>query len=132
MSISMPDTFANARHHPDNAHLPLTNRPETILGTTITFLSIAVIAVALRLWGRLRDRLWGWDDFFVLLAAIASCMGDVVVCLSRSISDIAAASTNTSSAKGRAGLALLDAVTRRPDRLLQGIHRDMSNAAIRN
>jgi hypothetical protein len=32
------ETYANARDHPDNANLPTTNRPETILGTTITFL----------------------------------------------------------------------------------------------
>lgn len=38
MSMSTGDTFADPRDHPDNAHLPLTNRPETILGTTITFL----------------------------------------------------------------------------------------------
>jgi hypothetical protein len=38
--------------------------------------------MSLRLWVRFRDRLWGWDDLFVLLAGIASIVGDSFVCLS--------------------------------------------------
>jgi hypothetical protein len=43
----------------------------------------AVFAISLRLWVRFRDRLWGWDDLFVLLAGIASVVGDTFVCLSK-------------------------------------------------
>jgi hypothetical protein len=91
----------NPRDHPDNAHLPNVNRPATIQGVTITFLvsplvhhpkrkttnamwqSMAIIAICLRLWVRIRDRLWGWDDLFVLLAGLASIIGDTFVCLSK-------------------------------------------------
>jgi hypothetical protein len=38
--------------------------------------------MSLRLWARFRDSLWGWDDLFVLLAGIASIVGDSFVCLS--------------------------------------------------
>ncbi|KAF1926009.1 uncharacterized protein M421DRAFT_7509 [Didymella exigua CBS 183.55] len=72
---------ADARSDPRNAHLPSVNHPETILGTTITFLSLAIIAASLRLWSRFRDRLWGWDDAFLFLAALASIAGDSMVCL---------------------------------------------------
>ncbi|KAF1912158.1 hypothetical protein BDU57DRAFT_533057 [Ampelomyces quisqualis] len=65
------------RNHPDNANLPNINQPGTIIGVT----SLAVIAISLRLWVRIRDSLWGWDDFFVLLAGIASILGDTFVCL---------------------------------------------------
>jgi hypothetical protein len=47
---------------------------------------MAVIAICLRLWVRIRDRLWGWDDLFVLLAGLASIMGDTFVCLSKQFS----------------------------------------------
>jgi hypothetical protein len=30
--------FADPRQHPDNASLPNVNRPETIIGVTVTFL----------------------------------------------------------------------------------------------
>ncbi|KAJ4982737.1 hypothetical protein SVAN01_11764 [Stagonosporopsis vannaccii] len=70
-----------ARNDPRNAHLPLVNQPHTILGTTITFLSLAVLAASLRLWSRFRDRLWGWDDAFVFLSVLASLAGDSIVCL---------------------------------------------------
>jgi hypothetical protein len=30
--------FADPRQHPDNANLPNVNRPETIIGVTVTFL----------------------------------------------------------------------------------------------
>jgi hypothetical protein len=39
--------------------------------------------MSLRLWVRIRDRLWGCDDVFVLLAGIASIVGDSMVCLSK-------------------------------------------------
>jgi hypothetical protein len=38
--------------------------------------------MSLRLWVRIRDHLWGWDDAFVLLAGVASIVGDSMVCLS--------------------------------------------------
>ncbi|KAL6154291.1 hypothetical protein ACJBU6_07559 [Exserohilum turcicum] len=74
------DYFTNPKNHPDNAHLPTLNQPATILGITIAFLGVAILTVCLRLWVRLKDRLWGWDDFFVVLAAIASFVGDIMVC----------------------------------------------------
>jgi len=67
--------------NPANANLPLANRESTALGVSIAFLSTAVLAVMLRLWVRLRDRFWGWDDTFVLLACISSIAGDTVVSL---------------------------------------------------
>lgn len=38
--------------------------------------------MSLRLWVRIKDRLWGWDDAFIILAGIASISGDILVCLS--------------------------------------------------
>lgn len=73
--------MTHPRDHPDNAHLPTTNQPATILGTTIAFLGVAFITLCLRLWVRIKDRLWGWDDFFVVLAGVASFFGDIMVCL---------------------------------------------------
>ncbi|OAG19000.1 hypothetical protein CC77DRAFT_1010222 [Alternaria alternata] len=67
--------------HPDNANLPNVNEPETILGLTIAFLSVAIFTLSLRLWFRIKDRLWGWDDLFVVLAAAASFIGDIMVCM---------------------------------------------------
>jgi hypothetical protein len=32
------EIFADPRQHPDNANIPNVNRPETIIGVTITFL----------------------------------------------------------------------------------------------
>jgi hypothetical protein len=32
------EIFADPRQHPDNANLPNVNRPETIIGVTVTFL----------------------------------------------------------------------------------------------
>ncbi|EDU49410.1 conserved hypothetical protein [Pyrenophora tritici-repentis Pt-1C-BFP] len=75
--IVIPDP----RNHPENANLPNVNQPETILGVTLAFLAIAVITLSLRIWIRIRDRLWGWDDFFVILAGIASFVGDILVCM---------------------------------------------------
>jgi hypothetical protein len=40
--------------------------------------------MTLRLWVRVRDNLWGWDDAFVVLAGMASLVGDCFVCLSKS------------------------------------------------
>ncbi|KAF2848643.1 hypothetical protein T440DRAFT_491055 [Plenodomus tracheiphilus IPT5] len=79
MTISSATDSPHA--HPDNANLPSANQPATFLGVTITFLCIAFISLALRLWVRYRDRLWGWDDAFVLLACLTSIVGDVMVCL---------------------------------------------------
>jgi hypothetical protein len=39
--------------------------------------------MSLRLWVRIRDKLWGWDDAFVVFAGIASIAGDSIVCLSK-------------------------------------------------
>ncbi|OAK96931.1 hypothetical protein IQ06DRAFT_48439 [Phaeosphaeriaceae sp. SRC1lsM3a] len=69
------------KDHPDNANLPNINQPATIIGITVTFLSLAVIAICLRLWVRFRDSLWGRDDLFVALAGLASIIGDTFVCL---------------------------------------------------
>lgn len=44
--------------------------------------SIAFLTLSLRLWVRIKDRLWGWDDSFVVLAGIASFCGDIIVCIS--------------------------------------------------
>ncbi|KAH9876632.1 hypothetical protein J1614_003764 [Plenodomus biglobosus] len=71
----------NPHAHPDNANLPSSNQAATILGITISFLGIASLTLALRLWVRFRDRLWGWDDAFVLLACLTSVVGDTMVCL---------------------------------------------------
>jgi hypothetical protein len=45
--------------------------------------ALAILAMSLRLWVRIRDRLWGWDDAFVLLSGVASIVGDSMVCLSK-------------------------------------------------
>ncbi|KAF2116991.1 hypothetical protein BDV96DRAFT_490454 [Lophiotrema nucula] len=66
---------------PDNSNLPTVNKPETVLGTTITFLSIAFIAISLRLIVRLRERIWGWDDLFVFLAGVSTGIGAIITCL---------------------------------------------------
>ncbi|KAF2735823.1 hypothetical protein EJ04DRAFT_179467 [Polyplosphaeria fusca] len=67
--------------HPDNANLPVVNRPETVLGTTITFIVVAFIAICLRLYVRFRARLWGWDDLFVFLAGASTAVGSSITCL---------------------------------------------------
>ncbi|KAH3913948.1 hypothetical protein HBI56_055710 [Parastagonospora nodorum] len=74
-------SYANPRDHPDNANVPNVNLPRTIISLTVTFMLSAVFAISLRLWVRFRDRLWGWDDLFVLLAGVASVVGDTFVCL---------------------------------------------------
>lgn len=53
-----------------------------IISTTNDQQSLAVITLSLRLWVRIKDRLWGWDDLFVVLAGIASFVGDIMVCMS--------------------------------------------------
>jgi hypothetical protein len=76
-------------HPVDDGYIPLINRPDTVRGVVVTFIvstdaetffwlslaynhqAIACIAVGLRLYVRLRDRLWGWDDLFVFLAAVS-------------------------------------------------------------
>lgn len=78
---AQPRLVPDPRAAPDNLNLPLVNQPATILGCTITFLSIAVLAVIFRVWIRIKDRLWGWDDAFVVLACVTSIVGDTMVCL---------------------------------------------------
>ncbi|RAR05432.1 integral membrane protein [Stemphylium lycopersici] len=73
-TIVIPDP----RSLPDNANLPNINQPATILGTTIAFLSLAVITLSLRLWVRIKDRLWSWDDLFLVLAAMTSFVADIM------------------------------------------------------
>jgi len=76
-------------HPVDDGYIPVVNRPDTVRGVVISFLvsttvgtflpialahtsqGIACIAVGLRLYVRLKDRLWGWDDLFVFLAAVS-------------------------------------------------------------
>ncbi|KAF2494494.1 hypothetical protein BU16DRAFT_589378 [Lophium mytilinum] len=78
-------------------YIPVFNRSETILSTTLVFLVLAWIAVSLRLFVRLRTPIsLGWDDLFVCLAIVcilnhseehcslcqSSCTaGSVIVCL---------------------------------------------------
>ncbi|KAF1828952.1 hypothetical protein BDW02DRAFT_613550 [Decorospora gaudefroyi] len=69
------------RTHPDNANLPNINQAGTIIGVTSAFLSLAFIALSLRLVVRIRDRIWGWDDVFVVIAGTASFLGDVMICI---------------------------------------------------
>ncbi|KAF2279130.1 uncharacterized protein EI97DRAFT_456523 [Westerdykella ornata] len=66
---------------PSNANPPPLNRPETILGVVISFVVLANIAIALRLYVRIRARLLGWDDLFVVLAGIAVTIGSSLTCL---------------------------------------------------
>ncbi|KAF2267340.1 hypothetical protein CC78DRAFT_614279 [Lojkania enalia] len=70
-----------AGEHPDNANLPLSNRPETILGTTISFITIAFLAIGFRLYMRYRERIWGWDDLFVFLAGVSTAIGSAFTCM---------------------------------------------------
>ncbi|KAH8722778.1 hypothetical protein GQ44DRAFT_621776 [Phaeosphaeriaceae sp. PMI808] len=79
--MSVYTGLEDPKAHPDNANLPNVNEPATILGLTISMLGLAMIAITLRLWVRLRDRIWGWDDAFVLLAGLSSVVGDTMVCL---------------------------------------------------
>ncbi|KAF2849048.1 hypothetical protein T440DRAFT_453542 [Plenodomus tracheiphilus IPT5] len=65
-----------------NEPQPLSNRSETIYGTTLTFLIISWIAVVFRLWVRFRVvREPGLDDAFVVAAAICNTAATVCVCL---------------------------------------------------
>jgi hypothetical protein len=41
-----------------------------------------MFTLTLRLWFRIKERLWGWDDFIIILAAAASFIGDIIVCMS--------------------------------------------------
>ncbi|KAL5118644.1 hypothetical protein ACEQ8H_003495 [Pleosporales sp. CAS-2024a] len=77
----MSGIWPDARKSPYNANLRTVNLPQTLIGVTLTLLSLAVIAMSLRLWVRFRDRLWGWDDLFVLCAGLISVVGDTFVCL---------------------------------------------------
>ncbi|KAF2804669.1 uncharacterized protein BDZ99DRAFT_425517 [Mytilinidion resinicola] len=63
-------------------YIPVFNRSETILSTTLVFLVIAWIAVFLRLFVRLRiPNSLGWDDLFVCFAISSCTAGSVIVCL---------------------------------------------------
>ncbi|KAF2625596.1 hypothetical protein BU25DRAFT_473709 [Macroventuria anomochaeta] len=63
--------------------LPISNRKETVYGSTIPFLVATWIAVAFRLWVRFRVvREPGWDDLLVLLAAVLNTAATITVCLS--------------------------------------------------
>lgn len=66
--------------HVDNANLPTINRAATIIGVATSFLGVALFAVTFRLCIRIRDRLLGWDDLFVLLAAICTTVGSTLTC----------------------------------------------------
>ncbi|KAH7069965.1 hypothetical protein BKA63DRAFT_494157 [Paraphoma chrysanthemicola] len=79
--MANPIGLSDPRDHPDNANLPNVNTAATIIGVTIAMLSLAIICTSLRLWVRVRDRLWGWDDAFVFLAGATSIVGDTMVCL---------------------------------------------------
>ncbi|KAJ4987283.1 hypothetical protein SVAN01_07294 [Stagonosporopsis vannaccii] len=66
-----------------NEPLPLSNRPETIYGTTIPFLVVTWIAVFFRLWVRIKVlREPGWDDTLVVIAALLNTAATVTVCIS--------------------------------------------------
>jgi hypothetical protein len=41
-----------------------------------------MFTLILRLCFRIKKRLCGWDDFFIILAAAASFTGDIIVCMS--------------------------------------------------
>ncbi|KAF9728830.1 hypothetical protein PMIN04_003472 [Paraphaeosphaeria minitans] len=66
---------------PEGTYVPVPNRPETIIGIVATFLCFSAIAISLRLLVRYKDRLWGWDDLFVVLAAVACLAGSLLSCL---------------------------------------------------
>jgi len=73
--------YPNPRDDPMNADIPNVNKPATIIGVTVTMLTLGIMAMTLRLWVRIRDRLWGCDDAFVLFAGLSSVVGDSMVCL---------------------------------------------------
>ncbi|ORY65963.1 uncharacterized protein BCR38DRAFT_456638 [Pseudomassariella vexata] len=63
--------------------VPLTNRPSTILGLTISFLLFSWICVAGRLYTRVKIiRSPGWDDLFVVLYLFTTTAGTIAICLS--------------------------------------------------
>jgi hypothetical protein len=68
-------------HKPDpNEPLPVSNRPETIIGAIIPFLVLSWLAIALRIWVRSRVmRDLGWDDFFVILAGCSNTAASALV-----------------------------------------------------
>ncbi|KAF1953064.1 hypothetical protein CC80DRAFT_165408 [Byssothecium circinans] len=66
---------------PDNSNPPISNKPETIRGVTLTFIGIALTAVSLRMFVRWKGKIWGWDDLFVVLAAIAVTTGSILICM---------------------------------------------------
>ncbi|KAH7084880.1 hypothetical protein BKA63DRAFT_4610 [Paraphoma chrysanthemicola] len=65
-----------------NEPLPTANRRETMYGTTLSFLIVSWMAVLFRLWVRLKIvREPGWDDLFVVLAAMCNTAASACVCL---------------------------------------------------
>ncbi|CBX92052.1 predicted protein [Plenodomus lingam JN3] len=79
------DLFIAALSHPPdpNDPQPLSNRKETIYGTTLTFLTVSWMAVFFRLWVRFKVvREPGLDDAFVVGAALCNTVATVCVCLS--------------------------------------------------
>ncbi|KAF2471759.1 uncharacterized protein BDR25DRAFT_367608 [Lindgomyces ingoldianus] len=66
-----------------NEPQPLSNRKATIFGTTVGFLAVTWMAVALRLYTRVRIvREAGWDDFLVTVASVCNTAATVCVLLS--------------------------------------------------
>ncbi|KAF2009687.1 hypothetical protein BU24DRAFT_358434, partial [Aaosphaeria arxii CBS 175.79] len=65
---------------PDNSNLPHVNKPETITGVSVTFLIISTIAVSLRLFVRVRERILGLDDLFVVFALLIIAVGTILTC----------------------------------------------------
>lgn len=82
---SFKDLLAVALAHPPDPYepLPLINRKETIMGTTLSFLILSWMAVLSRLWVRLRVvKDPGYDDIFVVAAALTNTIATICVCLS--------------------------------------------------
>ncbi|KAJ4294371.1 hypothetical protein N0V90_008061 [Kalmusia sp. IMI 367209] len=66
-----------------NEQQPISNRKETIWGTTMPFLFLCWAAVALRMWVRIRVmREPGWDDALVMLAVVLNTVATVFVLIS--------------------------------------------------
>ncbi|KAI1080529.1 hypothetical protein F5B20DRAFT_539645 [Whalleya microplaca] len=60
---------------------PISNRPETIIGVTISFLLISWACVLLRLYVRSKVvRALGWDDLCVGLSLLSTSAGSIAIC----------------------------------------------------
>jgi hypothetical protein len=63
--------------------LPLSNQKGTILGTTLTFLAIALSTASFRLYVRVFVvHEPGWDDIFLVLSAACGTVGTTYICIS--------------------------------------------------